>query len=134
MKVLYSFLCEDANPRHDGRVDVTGIFTQLYAPGFPAQQDRMVLVAAIEWDAVERGQIPFSIDLLDPDRAPVGTISGGSEVRDVPDLAGPPQTRLVMPLENVVFPKEGTYEFELKVGDARQVLALLHLIENPDAR
>lgn len=127
-------LCEDAQPRNDGRVDVHGIFTQLYAPGFPARQDRMVLVAAVEWEPVERGQIPFTIDLLDPDRSPVGTISGTSEVKDLPDVAGPPQTRLVMPLDGVVFPAEGTYEFELKVGEERQVLALLHLIENPDAR
>ena len=134
MKVLYAMLCEHADARDDGRVDVTGIFTQLYAPGFPAQQDRMVLVAGIEWERSERGTVPFSIDLLDPNRAPVGTISGGSEVRDTPAVAGPPMTRLVMPLENVIFPAEGTYQFELKVGEQAQVLTRLHLIENPNVR
>lgn len=134
MKVLYAMLCEDAQARADGRMDIHGVFTQLYAPGFPAKQDRMVLVATIEWEPTERGQMAFAIDLLDPDRSPVGTINGSSEVNDGPPLSGPPQTRLVMPLDGVIFPQEGTYEFELKVGEARQVVSRLHLIENPALR
>lgn len=134
MKVLYAMLCEDANPRSDGRMDIHGVFTQLYAPGFPAKQDRMVLVTTIEWEEIERGQIHFAIDLLDPDRSPVGTINGSSDVGDGPPLSGPPQTRLVMPLDGVIFPQEGTYEFELKVEEKRQVVARLHLIENPALR
>jgi hypothetical protein len=134
VKVLYAMLCEDAQPRNDGRMDIHGVFTQLYAPGFPAKQDHMVLVTTVEWEPAERGQIHFAIDLLDPDRSPVGTINGSSEVGDLPALSGPPQTRLVMPLDGVIFPQEGTYEFELKVGEERQVVARLHLIENPALR
>ena len=53
MNLLYGMVCEDASSREDGRVDVAGIFHQLYAPGFPAQQERMVLAAAVEWNAGE---------------------------------------------------------------------------------
>lgn len=130
MKVLYALLCEDARERGDSRLDVHGVFHQLYAPGFPAQQDRFTLAVAIEWEAHEQGRIEFAIDLVDPNRAPVISITGHTEVGERQPLMGPPQTRLLMPLENIPFPEEGTYFFELKVGDTRLPLAPLHLIHD----
>jgi hypothetical protein len=134
LKLLYALLCEDAHIRHDGRLDVHGIFHQLYAPGFPAQQDRMTLAVAVEWAPTERGRIEFAIDLLDPAASPVITINGHTDVENQGDLQGPPQTRLVMPLEGVVFPAEGSYVFQLKVGDEKTPLTPLHLIENEALR
>jgi hypothetical protein len=134
LKLLYALLCENAHIRPDGRLDVHGIFHQLYAPGFPAQQETMTLAVAIEWADDERGRIDFGIDLLDPARAPVLSISGHTDVEDQGNLQGPPQTRLVMPLNGVVFPAEGTYTFEFKVGEDRLPLAPIHLIDNPELR
>jgi hypothetical protein len=133
VKLLYALLCEDARARADGRLDVDGIFHQLYAPGFPAQQDRLVLAMAVEWGPYETGRIDFKIDLLDPTDSPSLTINGHTDV--APQVRGeaPPVTRLVMPLENIVFPQAGTYEFELQVGEERVRLAPLHLIEDPAA-
>jgi hypothetical protein len=124
-------VCEEAGERQDGRVDVHGIFQQLYAPGFPARQDVLTLALAIEWEPHERGQIDFSVDLLDPSSSPALTISGSTEVGDPEGMRGPPQTRLLMPLQGVVFPAAGTYVFELKVGEQRHRLAPLHLIHEP---
>lgn len=132
MRVLYSFLCEEAESRRDGRVDARGIFTHLFARGYPAMQDRLVLVAEIEWGAEERGTVDFAVDLLDPSRSPVGTISGRTEVREPPSHEPPPRTVLSVPLTDVVFPSAGTYAFELRVGDEQAPLAVLHQIENPD--
>ncbi|HEX2187919.1 MAG TPA: hypothetical protein VHG51_03425 [Longimicrobiaceae bacterium] len=134
MKVLYALLCEDASMRPDGRVDLHGVFHHLFAPGFPAQQDRMTLVVVLEWNADEAGQLDFKIDVLDPSNSPVGTINGRTEVGTPRPMEPPQQTRLVMALDNVVFPVEGTYQFELTVGEERQRIALLHLIENPEAK
>lgn len=134
MKVLYALLCEDAAMRPDGRVDLHGVFHHLFAPGFPAQQDRMTLVVVLEWNADEAGRVDFKIDVLDPTSSPVGTINGHTEVGTPRPMEPPQQTRLVMALDNVVFPVEGTYQFELTVGDERQRIALLHLIENPEAQ
>jgi len=109
---------------------VEGIFHQLYAPGFPAQQDALMLSVVIEWEEHERGQIHFSIDMLDPSRSPALSVSGHTEVGGRGPDQGPPQTRVMMPLQRVVFPVEGTYLFELKVGEERQTIAPLHLIRN----
>jgi hypothetical protein len=121
--------CEHAQSRQDGRLDVHGVFHQLYAPGFPAKQDRMVLALAVEWDIEGEGRQEFRIDLLDPNGSPSLTISGHTDV--TPPQAGdaPPQTRLILPMEEVIFPAAGTYFFELRVGEEAVRVAPLHLIE-----
>lgn len=134
MNVLYALICEEANGREDGRTDLTGIYHHLYAPGFPAQQERMVLMLALEWDGGETGRKNFKIDLLDPSGSPVATISGHTDVSVRRAGEAPPQTRVVMPMERVIFPVAGSYRFELTVGSKKVRLAPLHLIENPDAR
>lgn len=131
MRVLYALLCRGAETNRDGSLNVREISFQLYAPGFPAQQDEITLAAAIEWAPEERGSIPFTIELMDPKRAPVVTIRAETEVGEVQAVLGPPQTRLVMPLNDLVFQTEGTYEFELEVGGVRVPLAPLHLIRDP---
>lgn len=93
----------------------------------------MVLATAIEWDQGEMGRHTFRIDLLDPTRTPALTISGHTDVTPTAAGEAPPQTRLVMPLEQVVFPSAGSYLFQLHVGEEALELAPIHLIENPDA-
>jgi hypothetical protein len=131
MNVLYSLIAEDAQLRHDGRMDVHGIFHELYAPGFPARQDRLTLVTTIEWDATERGSIAFSVNLLDPDGSPVLTINAETQVEDQYAVHRPARTQMAIPMEEVVFPRAGAYEFELSVGERRQALAPIYLIEEP---
>jgi len=131
LKVLYALLCEQAQERNDGRLDVHGVFHQLYAPAFPAQQERMTLAVAVEWEPHERGKIEFSIELLDPSHSPALSITGHTEVGEREGMQGPPQTRVIMPLDGVVFPAEGTYTFELVVAGERRPVAPLHLIRDP---
>lgn len=129
VRVLYAFICEDARERHDGRLDAHGVFHQLHAPGFPAQQERMVVAIALEWDAGESGRADFRIDLTDPTGSPAITINGHTEISPRVEGESPPQTRLIMPLEGVVFPTGGTYEFELFLGAERLRLCPLHIVE-----
>lgn len=132
MRVLYALNCEHAHARPDGRLDVHGVFHQLYAPGFPAKQDRMVLALAVEWDQEPEGRREFSIDLTDPSGSPCLTISGHTDVSSRTAGEAPPQTRLILPMEEVVFPQAGTYLFDLKVGEEKVRVAPLHLVENPE--
>lgn len=134
MRVLYAAICEEASVRDDGRVDLHGIFRELEARTFPARQDRLTLALSVEWGAAERGTFRFRIDLLDPSRAPAFTIAADTEVRPGGDRRIPPQTRLILPLDDVRFPVPGTYAFELAIGDERVLLATLHLLENRSNR
>jgi hypothetical protein len=130
LRVLYALVCEDAQSRADGRIDAQGIFHQLYAPGFPARQDRLVLVVNLEWSETEVGRNEFRIDLVAPDRSPALTISGHTDIGRRGEFEAPPQSRIVLPLENVVFPSEGAYEFELHARGEKTSIAPLYLIED----
>jgi hypothetical protein len=132
VKLLYSYVCEFARARQDGRLDAEGIFHELYAPGFPAEQQEITLVATLEWDAGERGVIPFTIDLLEPAGSPVLSASGETEVTDFGPHHGPPLTRLVLPIDKVRFPTPGTYQFVLTSGSTRVPLSHVHLIHVPN--
>lgn len=130
MRILYALNCEHADARPDGRLDVHGVFHQLYAPGFPAKQDRMVLALAVEWDEEGEGRREFRIDLTDPSGSPCLTISGHTDVSERKRGEAPPQTRLILPMQEVIFPQAGTYFFQLETGGESAKLAPLHLIEN----
>ncbi len=133
MKVLYSVIAEDAQLRHDGRMDVHGIYHELYARGFPARQDKLTLVTTIEWDASERGAIDFSVNLLDPQRSPVLTVNAQTQVEDQYAVHRPARTQMAIPIDGIVFPAVCTYEFQLTVGDHSEPLTPIYLIEDPDA-
>ena len=115
MHIQLALVCDDARMRPDGKMDVEGVFNDLAAPGFPAKQERMVLVTTIEWDRGEEGRNKFKVDLMGPDGRPSLTVDGETEVDRRPADRPPPRTRLIMPLENVVFPRAGKYTFEVRV-------------------
>jgi hypothetical protein len=53
MILRLSAVCESAHERPDGRLDLSGIFNDLSAPGFPAMQERMTVVFVVEWEPDE---------------------------------------------------------------------------------
>jgi hypothetical protein len=131
MRLVYSVICEMASMREDGRVDIQGIFNELWATGFPAQQDRLVLVAVIEWNSAEKGAIPLTVLLRGPKRESLFRIEAETQVDTNRSSAVPPQTRLILPLEKVVFPQQGHYQFVLKALKQKEQLAGVHLIQQP---
>lgn len=115
MDVELAVLCDDAQVTTHGKLDVHGIFNELSAPGFPAKQDHMVLVVAVEWGRKDHGRYRFRVDLLSPDDEPVLTVEGHTDVDLRGDDRPPARTRLIMPLAEVVFPVPGRYRFSIRV-------------------
>ena len=115
MHVQLALVCDEARMRPDGKMDVEGVFNDLAAPGFPARQDRMVLVTTIEWDRGDEGRNLFRVDLKGPDGRPSVTVEGETEVDARPGDRPPPRTRLILPLEDIVFPEAGRYSFEIRI-------------------
>lgn len=109
-------VCEGAHERPDGRLDLTGIFNDLSAPGFPAMQERMTVVFVVEWEPDETGELPLRADMIDESGRKLLTIQGHTDVEARSADRSPPQTRVIMPLEKVVFPQPGRYRFELVAG------------------
>jgi len=113
MKLILSVTCDGARERPDGKLDIQGLFNELSAPGFPAMQERMTAIFILEWSDDEAGEQPLRADLVDEQGQRVLTIQGHTQVATRGADRAPAQTRIVMPLEQVVFPRAGRYTFEL---------------------
>lgn len=129
MELVLGLVCDDARTTPDGKLDVRGVFNDLYAPGFPAKQDRMVLVLVIEWDRDDQGRFQFRVDLKGPEDRPSLTVDGHTEVDRRPPDRPPARTRLIMPLEDVIFPQAGPYRFEARMKGRTFPGPMLHLVE-----
>ncbi|MDH5589164.1 MAG: hypothetical protein OEZ65_07005 [Gemmatimonadota bacterium] len=133
MQLLMAVVCDDAQLNPEGKLDVRGVFNDLYAPGFPAKQDHMVLVLVVEWDRDDEGRHQFRVDLEDDAGKPTLSVEGYSDVDRRPANRPPPRTRLVMPLEDVVFPQAGGYTFQVKIKGRTLRGPSLYLVESETA-
>lgn len=119
MELQFAFFCDEVRETKSGKLDALGIFHDLLAPAFPAMQERMILALIIDWDRHDRGRYDLKAELVGPDGKVALTVTGHSDVQAHP-LEGPPaRTRLVMPLEKVVFPKPGKYSLRIMVKGKR---------------
>lgn len=129
MHLQLALICDDAREGPEGKLDVHGVFHDLYAPGFPAKQERMVLVLVVEWARSDQGRFKFRVDLEGPEGKATLTLDGHTDV-DPRDPDRPPaRTRLVMPLEEVIFPRPGRYDFTVRVKGRKLRGPSLHLVE-----
>jgi hypothetical protein len=128
VKLLLALLCEDASSSPSGRLDIHGVLNDLSAPGFPARQDRMVLVLVLEWKPEDHGRFALRVDLLAPDGKPSVTVNGHTDVDARAPGRPPARTQLIMPLEAVVFPTPGAYRFRVRVKGHDMEGPTLHLL------
>lgn len=133
MDLQYVFLCDAAGEDTNGKLDVKGIFHDLLAPGFPAVQERMVLVLVIEWGTKDQGRYNLKAEMVGPDGAVVLTVDGHSDVDARPAERPPARTRLIVPLEKVVFPRAGKYHLRVIVKGERFRGPSLYLLETEGA-
>jgi hypothetical protein len=129
VRLLLALVCDDASINSEGKLDVHGVFNDLYAPAFPAKQARMVLVLVVEWDREDEGRHRFRLDLEDETGKATLSVEGYSDVDRRPPDRPPPRTRLVMPLEEVVFPRSGEYSFRIRMKGRSLPGPSLHLVE-----
>lgn len=124
-------LCNHAQAGPDNNLNIYGVFNELYAPDFPARQDRLVLAGVIEWDQQEQGRILFTIDLLDPSGGSIFTIEGHTDVNLAEVLDSPPKSQLVLPMEKVLFPAPGRYRVRVTIRGEALEGPSIYLIKRP---
>ncbi len=132
MELSLALLCERAEERPDGKLEVSGIFHDLFAPGFPAMQEEMILVLVIEWDRRDQGSFNMKAELVSPDGEVGLTVDGKTDVHSPPAHEPPARTRLIMPVKEVVFPRPGRYHLRVKVKGERLRGPSLHLLETQE--
>ena len=114
-QIRFSAICDDARPTPEGKIDLHGVYSDLSAPGFPAQQDKLVLVLVLEWSPSDEGRYLFKADLEDDEGNVSLTVEGETEVRAPAPGHPPSRSQLIMPMEGVIFPHAGQYTFRVKV-------------------
>jgi len=129
LELQLALFCDHAQETPDGKLDVRGVFHDLFAPGFPAIQEQMVLVLVLDWDRKDQGHYTLKAELVAPDGSVVLTIDGHSDVDRQPTGKPPARTRIVMPVEKAAFPTPGRYHLRIIVKGQRFRGPSLHLVE-----
>ena len=81
MRLRFSAICDEAHATPEGKLELHGVYHDLSAPGFPAKQDRLVLVLVLEWEREDHGRFRFRADLEGEDGKTSLTVEGETEVR-----------------------------------------------------
>ena len=129
MEAVFLF-CADAQAAPDGKLDIHGVFNELYAPDFPARQDQMVLVGIVEWQRDVQGRIPFTVDLVDADGLAIFSIEGHTDVDERPASRAPAKTHFILPLKNVMFPTPGHYRVRININGSEVAGPSMHLMRS----
>lgn len=132
MRVLAAALCDRASVTPEGKLDLGGVFHDLYAPGFPAKQNHLMLVLCLEWDPGDEGRYHFRVHVKGPGRRTTLTVEGHSDVSPRPPGRPPPRMRLAMPLKDVVFPAPGRYDFEVQAKGEAMPGPVLYVMRSGD--
>ena len=109
---LNQFLAADyANISREGKLNVMGIFNDIYSPSFPARHSSMHLVITLGAELGEPGQTrDFCVKLLDEDANQIFDLSGQIQIPKI-ERGRMPEMNLILELKDIVFPKPGTYQF-----------------------
>lgn len=127
---ITALFCDNATAAADGKLDIRGVFNELYAPDFPARQDHLVLAGVMQWERQDAGRKPFRIDLTHPDGHSVFTIEGHTDVEARPEPRPPAKTYLVLPMENVIFTSPGRYGVRTHVNGREYAGPSLFLVKS----
>ena len=128
---FFLVFCEHAGTRPDGKLNIEGIYNELYAPTFPARQDALELAGMIEWRRDTEGVQPFTIHLVDPAGKPIFSIEGQTEIDARVEARAPAKTHLIFSLENLVFVNPGRYRLVVNFQDGGLAGPSLHLLHSP---
>lgn len=125
MKPLLFLVADYANITREGKLNVMGIFNDIFAHSFPARHSSMHLVSILGAELGEYGQTrDFTVRLLDADGNPIFDLSGQFQVPRG-GQGRKPKVNLILELKDIVFPNEGIFQFVLLVDkDQKDELSL----------
>ncbi len=115
MKPLLFLAADYANITGDGKLNVMGIFNDIYSFNFPARHSSMHLVAKLGAELEEYDQTRnFVVKLLDADASHIMDVSGQFQIPKG-ERGRKPEVNIILELKDVVFPNPGIYQFVLLI-------------------
>ncbi|MFN2432898.1 MAG: hypothetical protein ABR599_08835 [Gemmatimonadota bacterium] len=128
MKVPLAVLCDAANVSREGKLNILGIFSALRAIQFPHSHPSLTLVVGLEATYTERGDHSIDIRLVDADGSELLKLDGRAHFQS--DRAGHPIfTQAILTLNNLTFPRAGTYTVDILVDRRHERSLLLEVQE-----
>ena len=118
MELQILLIADYANTTGDGKLNVMGIFQNIFAASFPVAHPEMYLIAQFTAGPAEHGRKrKIEIALLDEDAAEE-LVSFSADL-EIPQGAGGQRVNVpfLLRLVNTHFPRPGTYEFTVLVDN-----------------
>ena len=115
MEIRIAALADYASISEGSKLNILGIFTQIFSEKEPIINPQMQLVVQFEFEPSEASKKDFKVVLQDDDAREIFSLSGEMEV---PRARGPEPAIVnqVLKFNNVTFPKFGGYEFQVLIG------------------
>lgn len=131
MKVPLAVLCDAANVSREGKLNILGVFSALRARQFPCVHPSLTLVVALEATYTERGEHAVDIRLVDADGGELLKLDGRVDVQG--ERPGRPiLTQAILQLNNITFPRPGTYTVDILLDRRHERSLPLEVHELPE--
>lgn len=122
VEIKLALLADAANLSREGKLNILGAFTSIYAHEVPVRHPEMQLVLNMDVSAAEAGQEKkLDIKLLGEDGENIGGVSGAFMMPKLQKPGRKMQLGLILPLRDTVFPKEGSYQIAVVVDGRTEV-------------
>ncbi len=118
MDLLVLLSADYANIAEGGKLNVMGIFRNIYSTSFPARHPEMHLIIKMRASPAEYGQTrKITIKLMDDD-AKTELVNFSRNI-EIPRPVGrqQPEINQILKLRDIVFPEPGTYQFSVLVDN-----------------
>ena len=131
MEITKALVADYANVAEGGKLNVLGIFTTIFAAGFPTVHPSMQLIFMWEASKVEAGRKKqIEIQLCDADGKKVLSIGGEFQLPD--GISGKRiYGNQILNLNHVKFEKAGEYVFNILINDEHKAEAPFEVIPIP---
>jgi hypothetical protein len=121
VKLTLGLLADFANKSSDGKLNILGAFTRIWADRYPATHPEMKLVLRFEIHPAELGQTKkIQIQLRDENGRQIFELSGDMNLRQPPPEALPRGQMMhsdqILGLNRLTFAAPGRYEFVVLVN------------------
>ena len=115
MELLTILAADYANIAQGGKLNVMGIFRNIYATSFPAQHASMVLIVKLAGELGEYGdERTLTIKLLDADGKELMRFTNPIQI-PFPSGGQRPEVNAILAMNGLVFPVPGRYQFSVQV-------------------
>ncbi len=134
MEVKLAVLADAANVSQEGKLNILGGFSVLWAPRFPTRHPKMTLVLKLEGTAGENPGHKLGIRVVDADGQMVAPPVDGAFEMQRPFMRGDPtHAQIIIEIVDAVFPRGGTYSFEILIDGHHKESLPLHVLQIQEA-